>query len=90
MIMISFITKHLVQKIEDLTIHMRYDEYYYFEETIANGKFEEIDRINRFSVYQKGKYTPHTLYHLTCEALAELYVKLKNDQGFIQKAQRPY
>ena len=63
MIIIDFITKHLITKIEDYTKQIKYDEFYYFNEPVKNGS-DIIDRINRFSVYRKGQSIPYNFYHV--------------------------
>ena len=84
MIIIDFITKHLINKIEDYTKHIKYDDIYYFNESIKSGN-DIIDRANRFNVYRKGQNIPYSFYHLEKEALIEIFQKLKEGKITLKK-----
>lgn len=80
----NFITKYLIDEIEKLSKDMKYGDFFIFDVPITDGSIT-YDKTNKWSIYQKDKNIPQGWYRLQGDILVEVYQKLKNNQGFLQK-----
>jgi len=89
----SFITRHLIKKIEDLVkekkMILKSDTYLYFNEPIAdkysNSYIRKLDRINTSGIYNIGYGYVTSYYILRGKSLLLIYDKLKNNEFFSYK-----
>ncbi len=79
--MVSFLTKHILNKISEETIKLM-DEtgstsFIFFDSPIWGGKYL-IDRVNKISPFEYDKVLPISWYRLDGLTILKIYNKLKN------------
>lgn len=84
--MLNFITKHLINKIEEYTLGIDYKEMYFFDIPISQGTIK-FDKIGRYSLYEKERKIPYSLYQVKTQTLIDVYLKFKENKTYLKKTQ---
>jgi hypothetical protein len=86
--MITFISRHLVNKIEDQIKEkiniLKHDGFLYFDHIIEDPK-KRINRVNRHNVFAQEQVLPVGWHYLSPLTLVKIYNNLKNNNFFIYK-----
>ena len=84
----NFISRHVIQKIQkEIEAKRKVTKscnFYYFNEGIKDGK-REINRVSRWSPFEKEEICGLSWYALSGSTLVQIYDKLKNNDFFFYK-----